>query len=200
MIDLTKHKLEELQEKITKSCNGSKVRIYSNDGGGRYPIHGAEIANSVWHSNAWDKEGVDNTKKFNLDLSNLLPKTIDFRELPKDTLIKTEYGLRYVTNNQNNLNSNSVRIYERGTTSDSYVSTISVKQEYCSLVKGRVEPWFGETECPLPEGVEVNVWFRGGENYFTETKDCSEFNWQHKYLFGDIIFYQITGNIINENR
>ena len=36
---------------------GIKVRIYAQDGGGRYPIHGAVFEDNRWHQQKWRANG-----------------------------------------------------------------------------------------------------------------------------------------------
>ena len=36
---------------------GSKVRIYAQDGGGKYPIHGAIFEDNRWHQQKWKANG-----------------------------------------------------------------------------------------------------------------------------------------------
>ena len=37
--------------------DGSKVRIYAEDGGGKYPMHGAIWSNGIWHPRKWKANG-----------------------------------------------------------------------------------------------------------------------------------------------
>ena len=47
--------------KFYKTRRGSKVRIYTIENGGEYPIHGA-VFNGTWESYSWNRDGewVDN--------------------------------------------------------------------------------------------------------------------------------------------
>ncbi len=62
-----------------KDCNRTKGghpwRFYADDGGGRFPIHGAwqDIHGSTWHPGRWAINGqysVDNNSHLNLDLTD----------------------------------------------------------------------------------------------------------------------------------
>ena len=45
--------------KVKRTRDGHKVRIYANDGNGRYPIHGAILGNDgVWSSRSWTNDGM----------------------------------------------------------------------------------------------------------------------------------------------
>ena len=54
---------------------GSKVRIYAQDGGGKYPIHGAIFEGGRWKQGMWKANGrftvheADNPDDLILDLS-----------------------------------------------------------------------------------------------------------------------------------
>jgi len=44
--------------KSYRTKQGKKVRIYATDGGGYYPIHGAELMDEGWHHNIWPDDGI----------------------------------------------------------------------------------------------------------------------------------------------
>lgn len=56
--------------KFYKTRDGRKVRIYSTDSGGRYPIHGAVRFDKGWSMNTWQENGSEvlGTREYDDDI------------------------------------------------------------------------------------------------------------------------------------
>ena len=196
MIDLTKMTLEEVQNLVTETRNGMKVRIYANYAGGGYPIHGA-IYNGEWHTMSWRENGSFNTvidKASGNDLK-ISKKTIDFSKLPKDTLVAWD-GNRYFTTGVKQRNW-EIALFVNELCSQTSRGWVTVPNSELTLLTGEPMPWFGG-RCPLPDGVEVKIWYRGKHVKVITAKHGSEPQWLHHGYFAgsEIIAYQITGNIV----
>ena len=64
------------KSKTYRTRNGSEVRIYSTDGGGEYPVHGAYLCRGEWRLVAWDEKGfwTDPDHEDNIDLIEVKPR------------------------------------------------------------------------------------------------------------------------------
>ena len=68
--------------------DGSKVRIYAQDGGGKYPMHGAIWANGIWHPRKWKANGrFSNNETYHPD--DLIPdrREVWVNEYPNGVLV-----------------------------------------------------------------------------------------------------------------
>lgn len=192
MIDLTKIPLEEVQNLVNGTEDGRAVRIYANDGAGNYPIHGAIKIDQIWQMSLWHKNGSNDSDFTSLKFK---PKTIDFAQLPVDTLVSFNGLFMHVARPP--AIHNSVRLFCNG--SDSLTTngdSITVSCDKIQLIEGPKVAWEGG-ECPLPDRVEVEVCYRKHSVLsYRRTANCIEFDWSHTNSAGDIIWYKITGRIV----
>lgn len=197
-IDLTKLTLEEVQNLTLGTKDGQTVRIYANDGTGLFPLHGAIKCGSGWCMEHWNKNGRLPTKFKNpgADLK-LKPRTIDFTQLPVDTLVSYKGDICYIVEKGNNfilLSFCTSKSYRH--IADTLTSRIPGKNTDLKLVKGRKIVWEGKNnKCPLPNGVEVKVGYRAG-GFDTFPCNIKSIKWEHRLDDNDIIWYQITGRIV----
>ena len=56
--------------------------------------------------------------------------------------------------------------------------------------------WLGG-ECPIPDGLEFEVMWRGDSAVDTFECDSEELIWSHKKYDGDIISYRLTGRVLD---
>lgn len=125
------------------------------------------------------------------------PKTIDFTQMPVDTLVRKADGMPAYT--AKILHGTKSYVYADGKDSKTAETKVIIgllAPSKCSLMEGRKVVWEGG-ECPLPDGVEVEVGFRFGVSV---TCNCTSsiigvHGWFHTGEARDVIWYKITGRM-----
>lgn len=181
MTDLTKMTLKEVQD-LVHPLN-KRVRIYANDGSGDYPIHGALRVYGEWKIMEWTERGKRVVGGITDSDLILTKPTIDWSEMPKDTLVKlTDGSLRYTNGGVCN---GEVELYSS--------DICYIFEGDLTLVKGPIMPHTTNKQ-PVPDNIEVEVTFYN-DKMGTERADA--YNWgldgTESYR---IKFWRITGNVV----
>lgn len=118
---------------------------------------------------------------------------IDLSKLPVDTLIEVRDSVQTKLRHFATVKHGRVQAFDYGMTSA--LTGITCSWDSCRILEGKPVFWQGG-ECPLPDGVEVRVFYRGPN---TRTVTCVLPNgaaetWNHHQNDADIIGFQIQNH------
>lgn len=141
----------------------------------------------------WKGEQSSLTELFNRHVKEATQKRkIDWSKMPVDTLIsfKSDY-FRYFSHVEDGV----VYVFGNGRTSQTghdETYPVKVHNEISGIEQPFFTPWFGG-ECPVPDGVVVEVKGQHGGAYFTARGLGAHMDWSTYSYLGDITAYRITG-------
>jgi hypothetical protein len=124
-------------------------------------------------------------------------RKIDWTKLPEDTVISTPEGDRHIAKCPEN--STLVLTYPEG--KSSFTCGLRELEEHrkakCYLVEQ--QPWtvLLGGKCPIPDGLEYEVEFRGKGIAAQIDLKTSNVDWEHEGDFLDIIAYRLTGKVLD---
>ena len=180
-------KLQEIKDKFEdRTVDGHEVEILTYKEGQKYSIIGIKLVDSNWFAFSWTKNGLFDALCPRSG-QNLIPKK---KHLPKDILCEVWDSEIREGRKSRRYSNGEGEFYQNGATSTSSGDKAhTTSWDNYKVLKQDPVPWFNDSEeCPIPEGLEYQVWVAG------DWRKRDDWNWKPKRE-ASITAYQILGEI-----